>query len=88
MLEENTGSWKEKFILQGRQEGREEMLLEVLTIRFGILPQPVTAYIEKTSNRQEQKRIYSIANESASLEVFLDQLQTLPGYYASVEKQN
>ena len=88
MLEENTGTWKEKFILQGRQEGREEMLLEVLTIRFGILPQPVTAYIEKTSNRQEQKRIYSIANESASLEVFLDQLQTLPGYYTSVEKQN
>ena len=29
-----------------------------------------------------------MAITSDSLEVFLDQLQTLPGYYTSIEKQN
>ncbi|WP_144268437.1 hypothetical protein [Desulfovibrio sp. An276] len=104
MLEENIVTWKEKYISQGRQEGLQEgrkeglqeglqqgqqkLLLKFLRSKFGLLPQPVTAYIEKTPDDEEQITLLNMANASASLEVFLNQLQTLPGYYTSVEKQN
>ena len=96
MLEENIVTWKEKFISQGRQEGLKEglqqgqqtLLLKFLRSKFGLLPQPVTAYIEKTPDDEEQITLINMANASDSLEVFLNQLQTLPGYYTSVEKQN
>ena len=84
MLKETYGTWKEKLISQGQQK----LLLKILTNKFGLLPQPVTAYIEKTPDVDEQSRLAYMAITSDSLEVFLNQLQTLPGYYTSVEKQN
>lgn len=42
----------------------------------------------RTISNEERIDILNLAFSSASLEVFLDQLQTLPGYYTSVEKQN
>ena len=70
------------------REGAQDFLFYIMVNRFGLLPLPVATYITRTISNEERIDIINLAFSSASLDVFLDQLQTLPGFNVSEEGKN
>ncbi len=69
MFEERVREWEEKFLSEGRHQGRQEgrhegqlqgmqeILLQQMTLRFGRLPAKVRRQIAETSSLQELRRL-------------------------------
>ena len=97
LYKDNHARIKEKCILQllrqqkyqmEMREGAQDFLFYIMVNRFGLLPLPVATYITRTISNEERIDIINLAFSSASLDVFLDQLQTLPGFNVSEEGKN
>lgn len=83
MLEERAAQWKDEYIRQGvllgKAEGKVEginlALSELLKARFGSLPVDVTARLSTASDTEALKRLIHSASTAASLQDFLHILE-------------
>ena len=65
MLEETAQEWRKQALKEGRREGRREgelsgmreLLLQVMTTRFGRLPDGVRRRVEEISSKQELRKL-------------------------------
>ena len=65
MLEETVQDWKRQLLKEGRREGRREgevtgmrdLLLQLMTTRFGPLPAGVRLQVEEISSKQELRKL-------------------------------
>ena len=88
MLEERLRKWKENQEASWRREwseewkeqylskGRQEMLLDAIEDRFGVLPKPVVAYIMSEQDSQELLRLLRSVFTAESLDAFCSQLKS------------
>ena len=70
------------------REGAQDFLFYILVNRFGLLPLPVATYITRTVSNKERVDIINLSCMSDSQDIFLDLLQTLPGFDTSEEGKN
>jgi len=61
MLEETAQEWRKQALKEGRREGEvagmRELLLQLMTTRFGRLPAGVRLRIEEISSKQELRKL-------------------------------
>ena len=97
MYKDNYARIKEKCILEllrqqkyqmELREGAQDFLFYILVNRFGLLPLPVATYITRTVSNKERVDIINLSCMSDSQDIFLDLLQTLPGFDTSEEGKN
>ncbi len=68
--------WYNEIIQEGRKEGREQMLLEVLTIRFGALSDDLRDKIHNLK-REHLQKLTVVATKADSLTAVSDYLATV-----------
>ena len=97
LYKDNHARIKEKCILEllrqqkyqmELREGAQDFLFYILVNRFGLLPLPVATYITRTVSNKERVDIINLSCMSDSQDIFLDLLQTLPGFDTSEEGKN
>ena len=66
----------EALVADAKQQTAREDILEILEVRFGIVPETVTDILEKNANADDLKKLHREAITISSIDAFLQLIET------------